>query len=178
MELIDPKHSIKRDAVLAYLASTRKCCTSRLFDLRQPDHLELSKYSATIGFLRQLLGLCGYEVVPPPPGGGRPPPEMEALMDWMLNDQSPFASHGIRLSIFVLMPWLTCLSNVFAYLSTHRIWPCLSDGAGCCVLVQVPLYYGDERIRAHEKAQTSKSLFSISLSFSFAQWVYHNNFMR
>mmetsp|Transcript_2150 Transcript_2150/g.2909 ORF Transcript_2150/g.2909 Transcript_2150/m.2909 type:complete len:4480 (+) Transcript_2150:77-13516(+) len=93
MELIDPKHSIKRDSVLAYLASTRKCCASRLFDLRQPDHLELSKYSATIGFLRQLLGLCGYEVVPAPPGGGRPPPEMEALMDWMLNDQSPFASH-------------------------------------------------------------------------------------
>jgi hypothetical protein len=94
MELVDPGlASGSRDHCLAYLASTRRVCANRLFDLRMPDNLEVSKYSGTIGFLRQLLGLCGYEVLPPQEGGRPPPPEMEALMDWMLNPASPFAEH-------------------------------------------------------------------------------------
>ena len=62
MELVEPCHTATKDEVLAYLASTRRVCSQRLFDLRQPEHLEVTKYGGTVLFLRQLLGLCGYEV--------------------------------------------------------------------------------------------------------------------
>ena len=93
MELVEPHHTATKDAVLAYLASTRRTCAQRLFDFRQPEHLEVTKYGSTVLFLRQLLGLSGFEVVPQQQGGRPPPPEMEAMMDWMVNDSSPFASH-------------------------------------------------------------------------------------
>lgn len=78
--------------VLAYLKSTRKACAQRLFDLRQPEHLEVSKYSATMGFLRSLLGLTGFQVVPKPERGP-PPSEMEALANWLTSPDSKFAAH-------------------------------------------------------------------------------------
>jgi hypothetical protein len=94
MELVDPALCAARNGSLRYLASTRRTCAQRLFDLRQPEHLELSKHGATAQFLRQLLTLCGFEVVPAaPPGRPPPPPEMECLAEWFASAESPFAKH-------------------------------------------------------------------------------------
>ena len=90
MELVDPALCASRHGCLQYLASTRRTCAQRLFDLRQPEHLELTQHGATAQFLRQLLTLCGIPVVPPPQQGRQPPPEMECLAEWFATPESPF----------------------------------------------------------------------------------------
>ena len=71
MELVDPRHAqTSRNGSLAYLASTRRACSQRLFDLRQPDapcyHCLFPEAEdvedancATTGVLAPLVGIVG-----------------------------------------------------------------------------------------------------------------------
>ena len=83
-ELTTPHLTQARCGALDYIASAERCCSHTLFDLKQPDQIEVLKYSGTAIFLRKLLERCGIELIPR--DNPQPPPEMEALMEYLCSD--------------------------------------------------------------------------------------------
>ena len=90
-ELNRPGLSQARCGSLDYVQSVGRVCSHTLFDLRQPDQVEILKYSGTAIFLRKLLERCGIELIPA--DNPRPPPEMEALMEYFCSEQTKLSQH-------------------------------------------------------------------------------------
>jgi hypothetical protein len=90
-ELTKPSLPQARCGALDYIKSVGRCCGHTLFDLRQPDQIEILKYSGTAIFLRKLLERCGIELIPA--DNPRPPPEMEALMEYFCSEGTTLSQH-------------------------------------------------------------------------------------
>ena len=83
MELHVPHMHDARSSALEY--SMRRSCTKTIFNFRQPQKIEIKKYSTMCSFLKRVLARCGYPLIPQ----GcfqRPPPEIEALCNWLFED--------------------------------------------------------------------------------------------
>lgn len=90
LELRDPHMLRARAGALAYFAGQEHATTSVLFQLRQPDKIEVKKYGATLLFLRSLLERLGYELMPR--DMRMPKPEIEMLVEWMVGDATTLAT--------------------------------------------------------------------------------------
>jgi len=60
MQLHHPSTQHARASALDYLSGVRRSCSKTLFVFRQPQKIELRKYSSTCVFLKRLLHQCGY----------------------------------------------------------------------------------------------------------------------
>ena len=82
-ELVTPVLAKTRGAAVDYLMSVQQGCARQILNLRMNPNaeLEVDKTDATMQFIRQLVALCGYELMPRsmPPGAT----EMHALMGWL-----------------------------------------------------------------------------------------------
>lgn len=58
MELIDPRACRARARALHYFDALARQCRNELYDLRQPDKIEVRKYSSTVIFLRKMMARC------------------------------------------------------------------------------------------------------------------------
>jgi hypothetical protein len=89
LELIDPKMLTARSQVLAYLKHREEHTKHSVFTFREPDKIEVKKYGSTILFLRGMLERLGFELVPRDQQNA--PPEMEALVEWMIGENTQLA---------------------------------------------------------------------------------------
>lgn len=89
MELTNPTLTRARCDALAYISSLQRSCRQFIYELRQPDKIEIKKYSATSNFLRKMMERCRYQLIPL--DHPMPPSEMEALMNWMFSDRTELA---------------------------------------------------------------------------------------
>ena len=90
LELDMPHYTKALHGVMAYQASVKATCQNELFDWRMPEKIEVRKYGATGLFLRKLLERAGYPILPE--DDPNPPCEMEALMNWLTQDNTPLAA--------------------------------------------------------------------------------------
>ena len=109
-EFAVPEHQHTRCRVLEYFFALDNRCANTLFDLRMPEKIEFKKYGSTCLFLRRLLERSGMPLLPM--DGRDPPPEMEALMDWMLNEHSRLGREQPEFY------WLRDMVVLFKFLST------------------------------------------------------------
>ena len=89
MQLHQPWAHVARARALAYLSAMRRSCAKTLFLFRQPQKIELRKYSSTCVFLKRLLARCGIPLIPR--DARRPPPEIEALCNWLFEPGTKLA---------------------------------------------------------------------------------------
>jgi hypothetical protein len=89
LEIRDPRMLQARSDVLAYLTAQEKTCRNVLFEMRQPDKIEVKKYGSTLLFLRGMLERLGYELMPR--DMRIPKPEIEMLVEWMVGEQTTLA---------------------------------------------------------------------------------------
>ena len=83
MELHEPQFQKARAGAMEYLSAMRRSCTHTIFDFRQPQQIEVKKYSATCTFLKKLLARCGFPLIP---RDDNAVPEIEALCSWLCDD--------------------------------------------------------------------------------------------
>lgn len=91
LELTRPGMLPIRSAVLRYVEFQRTTLKHELFDIRQPDKLELRKGSTTAIFLRTYLDNCGYSLDESGSMLGQNASEMEKLMEWLCGARTPLA---------------------------------------------------------------------------------------
>jgi thiol-disulfide isomerase/thioredoxin len=90
MQLHRPWAQRARSRALDYLSAMRRSCAKTLFLFRQPQKIELRKYSSTCVFLKRMLARCGFELIPR--NARRPPPEIEALCHWLFEPETDLAT--------------------------------------------------------------------------------------
>lgn len=110
LELLNPVYHGIRSQMLEYLESLPRVCRNTIFELRQPDKIEIKKYSATVTFLKKFLERCGYPLIPR--DHPNPPPEIEALMNWLCSERTELASEHPEFL------WLRDMAALFKFLAT------------------------------------------------------------
>jgi hypothetical protein len=99
MQLLDPVALAARAVVLEYFADQERTCRHTIFDLRQPDKIELRKHGATVLFLRRFMERVGLELIPR--NAPNRPSEIEALANWFCSERTALADehpefHALR----------------------------------------------------------------------------------
>jgi hypothetical protein len=99
MQLLDPVSLEARAVVLEYFADQERTCRHTIFDLRQPDKIELRKHGATVLFLRRFMERVGFELIPR--NAPNRPSEIEALANWFCSERTALADehpefHALR----------------------------------------------------------------------------------
>jgi hypothetical protein len=99
MQLLDPSALVARAAVLEYFADQERTCRHAIYDLRQPDKIEIRKHGATVLFLRRFMERAGFELIPR--NSPNRPSEIEALAHWLCSDRTALADehpefHALR----------------------------------------------------------------------------------
>ena len=64
MELHVPHMHDARSSALEYLSSMRRSCTKTIFNFRQPQKIEIKKYSTTCSFLKAYIGSLRISIDP------------------------------------------------------------------------------------------------------------------
>ncbi|EDQ90981.1 uncharacterized protein MONBRDRAFT_31645 [Monosiga brevicollis MX1] len=113
LQLSTPHHVRARDGMLAYLAHAEATHQHPLFQLRQPEKIEVKKYGATLLFLRGMLERLGYPLIDP--NNPNPPPEIEALVEWMIGENTTLAKDhpewGMTRDMVVLFKFLATMET-------------------------------------------------------------------
>ena len=115
MELHVPHMHDARSSALEYLSSMRRSCTKTIFNFRQPQKIEIKKYSTTCSFLKRILARCGYPLIPR--NIQRPPPEIEALCNWLFEDGTPL---GEKQPEFRMMRNMVALYKFLSTMQTRE----------------------------------------------------------
>eukprot|EP01061_Rhynchopus_euleeides_P007779 TRINITY_DN1682_c1_g1_i2.p1 TRINITY_DN1682_c1_g1~~TRINITY_DN1682_c1_g1_i2.p1 ORF type:complete len:3842 (+),score=1703.90 TRINITY_DN1682_c1_g1_i2:1018-11526(+) len=110
LELTSPHLTAAYNVVMGYFASLERVCKSELFDWRMPEKIELRKYGATCLFLRKLMERAGYPLLPE--DDPNPPCEMEALMNWLTQNDTPLAQEHPEFT------WMRDVSAIFRFAAT------------------------------------------------------------
>ena len=115
MELVRPELAVRRGAVLSYLESVKRCCANTIFYFRQPveGKMEFKKHGSTVMFLRKFLERSGIPFL----DRSHRTSEMEALMNWLLNDQSPLAKDKPE---FLMLRDVVCLLKFLTTMETRQ----------------------------------------------------------
>eukprot|EP01043_Picozoa_sp_COSAG02_P034912 COSAG02_NODE_2468_length_8763_cov_3.000923_1_plen_1006_part_00 len=116
-EITTPHLNHARCGAIDYITSTERCCSHILFDLKQPDQIEVLKYSGTAIFLRKLLERCGIELIPR--DNPQPPPEMEALMEYLCSDATRLVEHESG-KLFLMLRDVVFMFKVLATAETRE----------------------------------------------------------
>jgi len=123
MQLHHPTLQRARARALDYLSSIRRSCSKTLFIFRQPQKIEIKKYSSTCVFLKRLLHRCGYPLIPR--DVQRPPTEIEALCNWMFEPETPLAQNhpefGLARDMAALSKFLLTMQTREAELIRRRM---------------------------------------------------------
>ena len=123
MQLHQPIAQQARANALDYLSSMRRCCSKTLFVFRQPQKIEVRKYSSTCTFLKRLLHKCGYPLIPR--DVQRPPTEIEALCNWLFEPETPLAQNqpefGLLRDMSALCKFLLTMQTREAELIRRRM---------------------------------------------------------
>ena len=115
MQLHHPAAQQARARALDYLSAMRRSCSKTLFVFRQPQKIEVRKYSATCVFLKRLLHRCGYPLIPR--DVQRPPTEIEALCNWLFEPETPLAQEHPE---FALIRDMAALSKFLLTMQTRE----------------------------------------------------------
>jgi thiol-disulfide isomerase/thioredoxin len=123
MQLHHPTTQQARANALDYLSGMRRSCSKTLFVFRQPQKIEVRKYSASCTFLKRLLHKCGYPLIPR--DVQRPPTEIEALCNWMFEPETPLAKnqpeYGLLRDMAALCKFLLTMQTREAELIRRRM---------------------------------------------------------
>eukprot|EP01059_Diplonema_ambulator_P000956 TRINITY_DN1073_c1_g4_i1.p1 TRINITY_DN1073_c1_g4~~TRINITY_DN1073_c1_g4_i1.p1 ORF type:complete len:4122 (+),score=1331.11 TRINITY_DN1073_c1_g4_i1:86-12451(+) len=90
LELEVPRYAVNLGVILKYFKSVQSENKIEIFDWRMPQKIELRKYGATCMFLRKFMERAGYCLIPE--GVPNPPCEMEALVNWLTQDDTQLAA--------------------------------------------------------------------------------------
>ena len=115
MQLHHPNIQTARSNALDYLSCMRRSCSKTLFIFRQPQKIEIKKYSSTCTFLKRMLHKCGYPLIPR--DVQRPPTEIEALCNWMFEPETPLATEHPE---FGLLRDMAALSKFLLTMQTRE----------------------------------------------------------
>eukprot|EP00048_Salpingoeca_helianthica_P023358 m.23852 g.23852 ORF g.23852 m.23852 type:complete len:4219 (+) comp8583_c1_seq1:2019-14675(+) len=112
-ELINPALAEVRCKVLEYFEAVQRGCRNPVFDFRMPEKIEIKKFSSTMQFVRTLLERLGIPLFPQ--RGGRPVSEMEALVEWLIGNQTVLAEKhpefGMTRDMVVLYKFLATMEG-------------------------------------------------------------------
>ena len=110
LELDAPHLTVTYNAVMGYFMSVKRVFSNELFDWRMPEKIELRKYGATCLFLRKMMERAGYPLLPE--DDPNPPCEMEALMNWLTQNDTPLSQEHPEFG------WMRDVTAMFRFAAT------------------------------------------------------------
>eukprot|EP01060_Flectonema_neradi_P040006 TRINITY_DN8997_c1_g1_i1.p1 TRINITY_DN8997_c1_g1~~TRINITY_DN8997_c1_g1_i1.p1 ORF type:complete len:4144 (+),score=716.08 TRINITY_DN8997_c1_g1_i1:58-12489(+) len=117
LELESPHFTRSLSCVVAYFRSLQETQKTEIFDWRMLQKVELRKYGSTCMFLRKIMERAGLALIPDD-DGGQPTCEMEALVNWLTQNDTQLSSDHPEFG------WTRDFSAIFRFAATMETRDC------------------------------------------------------